>query len=469
MELSDLCAVQCQPHSELAAARESRLYSFGGIRLRSGLRKHRLLLWWVMMIGALSVGCSAKQKGTVTRDDPFLSMTDPTEAVNRLTVRTKAEPENASVWHELGRAYVNLGRFDAAIEPLQKAAQKAPERGDSWALLGLALKRVDRLEDAALSYGKALSCVPGSAEYLANYRELMEGLGLYDELVSKLTTLLRGRPEGVTVLNTLARDYLRAGQGSFAEDAALASLSFDNTQAEMHLVLARSLDQQERFDAAAMAYRQYLTHIDPTQQDKVTTGEAGLGRALLEQGDLDAAAALLDKVLAREPDRVDALYSRIRVALKKEELTLAGALLRDALTAAPDSVLIQVAQAELYLKQGHATQALSVLTMARPHAEHDRHLNELMARAYLAADQPERTLEIVERLKEQDPESQMLVRLRCAALSKAEQRTLYATECKDVALTDEFAGIRDATDAENAAQKSRVKSLQKASQKGSTR
>lgn len=407
-----------------------------GWRRAYGLSDIRQLLLALPLLMGLCACASAPKEPPP--DDPFQSMTDPAAAIVRLKEKVKNDPQNASAWFELGQSYVTLNRFTDAVEPLQQAAQLAPTRGDCWAMLALALKRSERVEDAALAYGKALSCSPDSAEYLASYRELMEAQGLHEEFIARVATIVKNRPAGIPVLNGIAQEYVQAGRGRAGEAAAMASLSIQSDQAPVRLLLGKALEQQERYQPAMRAYSEYL-QLEPSGIE----GVLGMGRAAYGALEMETAQKYFALALKLAPDRMDAAYGMILVALKTDDLSQASNLLRKALEVAPGAFVLQLAQAELYLKQGHPDQALTLLTMAQPHAPQDRRLNELLVRAWLEAGQPARALEVLDGALARDGKNMRWIRLRCHALNQGGYKSLFDAECQGVEALDEFSHVKD--------------------------
>lgn len=385
--------------------------------------------------------------------DPFQSMRDPAAAIERLKAEVKQSPQNASTWYELGQSYVSLNRFSEAVEPLRQASQLAPDRGDYWALLALSLKRSERLEDAGLAYGKALSCSPDSVEYFVSYRELMESLGLEDEFVARVATATKGRSNSRALLFDLLKDYVRAGKGRPAEVAAIAMLSSNPDQNEVRIWLGRALELQSKYEQARQAYQEFVSR-EPAGVD----GIVGLGRCSFELNDLETAKKQYTLARRLAPDRMDATYGLILVALKGDDLAQASNLLRPALEQAPDAVVLQMAQAELYLKQGHADQALTMLKMLQPHAPQDHHLNELMVRAWLEVGQPARAIEILDGPLAREQNDAQWIGLKCYALSEGGYKTRFDAECQGVPPFAGFSSVKDgATEAKRTVKKKGAK------------
>lgn len=371
-------------------------------------------------------------------DDPFLSVRDPNAALQVLKAKVEQEPDNPATLQELGATYVRMSRYQEAVEPLQRAASLDSTHCETWGRLALSFQRTQRTEDAALAYGKAFACAPKSSEYFANYKNLMESLSLHDDLVAKMSQVLRGRPEATTLFNPLITEYLKAGKLSAAEQAARASLGMTPDQTSVLASLGLIYERQGRFDDALLTYRRLLK-LKPHDLE----AELGEARALLGNRAYDDAALQFERLIARSPERLDIVYGLIEVSLAREDLARASVLLRDAITRAPDSSLLQLAQAELYLKQGRPEQTITVLNMMSPAPDEvNRHV-ELFARASIAAGQPAQALPPLEARLQSHPELELFKQLRCTAMLRAGYQSRWDAECRGITTLEEFDQVRE--------------------------
>ena len=72
-------------------------------------------------------------------------------------------------WYNLGVAYINLNRYNDAIEAYRQALRINPEDADAWNNLGIAYRHLNRYNDAIEAYRQALRINP---EYAAAWYNL---------------------------------------------------------------------------------------------------------------------------------------------------------------------------------------------------------------------------------------------------------------------------------------------------------
>ena len=84
------------------------------------------------------------------------------------------------------------------------------------------------------------------------------------------------------------------------------------------------------------------------------------GQSLLDEGHLDEAVAVFDRVLVHEPENDQAIYQKGVVLTRKKEYEQGVALIEQAVELAPDNVVYQVALASMYEFSGRLLEALAM-------------------------------------------------------------------------------------------------------------
>ena len=165
----------------------------------------------------------------------------------------------AADWSALGRVLARQGDFAGAAEAFRSQVGQAPEDGEGWRDLGLALLQVDRAEEAANALYRASALRSGDAL-------LWEGLG---------------------------RAWKRTGRFREAEGAYRRALEIDGSRQDWWDELGLSLMEQRRFPEALEAFQKSVSG----QKGKPVYG-LHLAQALFASGRNPEAKELLRGLMA---------------------------------------------------------------------------------------------------------------------------------------------------------------------------
>jgi tetratricopeptide (TPR) repeat protein len=213
------------------------------------------------------------------------------------TDTVKKEPGNSSALNDLGQAYLNLGRYQDAIEPCTAAIRANPDN-----------------EAAHNNLGFALVC-----------------LGRSSEAVKEFNEALRIRPDFPAAENNLGAVLFKSGHGVEAIPHYREALRLHPDYVEARNNLGGALAACGRLPEAIAEYETVLR-----QEPDYPGARAKLGIALFNGDRIPEAVEQFERALKAKPDDTEILYN-LGVALAKEG-ELAGAIdaYRDAIRIAPN-------------------------------------------------------------------------------------------------------------------------------------
>ncbi|MFN2454445.1 MAG: tetratricopeptide repeat protein [Pyrinomonadaceae bacterium] len=168
------------------------------------------------------------------------------------------------------------------------------EAGQAYAEAGAQLLARKQYERALDALSKALAIDPLDKQSLSNLVDVHTGLGTADEAAEMLEKLIAENPGDIELLTMLARIYVEAEDVAAAERAALA-LAMQDASSYIRLV-----------DVA----RLYLRQGDADAAVRVL---ASVSEQMLNGSEEETLTELLDEVLARNPEQLDALRLLVRV------------------------------------------------------------------------------------------------------------------------------------------------------------
>lgn len=167
----------------------------------------------------------ARESDRFTLAMALVRLEDETGARTELSALLKEHESAAIYWYWLGRLDYNQRRYSEAAENLQKAVELDPKSARAWDSFGLVWDMKGQLEKA---------------------REMFERAVLLNR---------KQTPPSPWPPHNLGYLLLRIGEPALAEDALRESLKYDDSMAQTHYYLARSLEKQDKVNEAVEEYR----------------------------------------------------------------------------------------------------------------------------------------------------------------------------------------------------------------------
>lgn len=251
------------------------------------------------------------------------------------------EPHNTETRIKLAQGYMREGMADEAAEAFREAGAQLLSRGAH--------------ERAAEAYTSSLDLRPHDYMSLSGFLKAQVALGSPDEAAEVLERALQQRPDDVELLSMLSDAYLHA------EDAAAAERTVTT-------LVTRETSHYLRFvDVARL-------HLSAVAVDDAVRVLSSITEQMLSGREENQLMELLNEVLARDPDHVEALRLLVRFyAWQRDDEKQRQALER----------LAEAAEAA-----GLPEVERSALQQLAQFAPDQRHLARLHALGHVSAEQP---------------------------------------------------------------------------------
>ena len=212
-------------------------------------------------------------------------------------------PNHGLGWMVLGAVLMGTGKNQEALPPLQKGAELSPENADAHNNLGVAFLNLGRFDEARLSLERALQISPDYAEAHNNLGNLFRRLHHLDEAelcYRKALEISPGYVEAHGNLGVLLKD---AGRLHEAKESAMRAMALSPKDADAHNNLGAILLDMGLFHDAEQSLRRAL-QIDPDH----LMAHNNLASVLKEMMRRDEAEALYRNALSIHPHDADALH-----------------------------------------------------------------------------------------------------------------------------------------------------------------
>jgi Flp pilus assembly protein TadD len=117
------------------------------------------------------------------------------EALQALDKAVELEPLYAEAWNGKGGALISLGRYDEALTAFDKAIELKPDFTGAWAYKGLALYRQGKYDESIQALDKAIELEPLYAEAWNGKSTDLISLGRYDEALQASERAIELKPD----------------------------------------------------------------------------------------------------------------------------------------------------------------------------------------------------------------------------------------------------------------------------------
>jgi len=264
------------------------------------------------------------------------------------------EKENEVNYLDLAALMMRDGNLDRALLALQQVdlADEKLDRLRYYSLLGITYSRLQKFEPAREALQQATK-LPSAGDTVFIYLAQAEyQLGNYSAAIDALDHVGAAATQLPSLHHLKAQSYWLMGR----KDMALASLDvatrlFPNESSFLRRKVFYLIDLG-LFQTAPALGRESLEESEGKLEDYVA-----LGNAMRSSGELDQAAALLERALLRFPSSPEVSKVLAHVYIDRGELSAAADLLYGAALLEPE---LMAEAAELYRRSGQIYRALAI-------------------------------------------------------------------------------------------------------------
>ncbi len=242
----------------------------------------------------------------------------------------------------------------------RKLVARHPRNPFCWKVLGLALKGLGRMNDAAEAYTKATELDPKDFEAHNNLGNTHRANGNIGDAVASHFRAAAAKPDYPEAYNSMGVTLKEMGHIKGAIDNYRKALSFTPDNPEMLNNLAVALCENDQVEAGVECYRRLL-EIAPDYAQ----AHYNLGNLLREHGRLEDAEQTYRRALELQPEFSAAHLNLSNVVKSQGRLEEAVAHINDGLRLLMTDVHArQRAQPKKYMRQDPARKALQSLKNA---------------------------------------------------------------------------------------------------------
>ena len=213
-------------------------------------------------------------------------------------------PDEADAHYNLGVALKSLGLLADAAASYRRALQIKPDYAEAHSNLGNVLKDLGQLDDAVASYRQALQLRPDSADAHNSLGTALKDLGQLDNAVASYRRAVALKPKFFLAFYNLGNAQKDLGQLDDAVTSYRNALGIKPDFTEVHCNLGATLKDLGQYEGALESYRRVL-ELEPDSAE----AHNNLGTALKDLRQRESALASYRRALELKPDFVDAHYN----------------------------------------------------------------------------------------------------------------------------------------------------------------
>ena len=327
----------------------------------------------------------------------------------------RLDDRSARVAYKLALARYRDAKIDAALQALNQSILLDAHISDAYYLLGICLRAEHRLVDAGRAFERAVSLSPETIEAREELVSVYAALDRHAEELEQLKGLAaldRGRVDRQVAIG---REHARAGRWELAVLALGTALEQAPNEPLIYRALGEVWLERARGDRALLKKaREALERIagNPAATSDTLTL---YGRALLQDGDVEAAERALQQATTRFPVEPDAFLQYAGAAERLNHLSDARTALIQygGLVADEASLAVRTSRiALLSLRMNDFITAAEWFQKALASSPGDVRLLASLADAQLRGGNRDAARETIARGLDKDPGNQPLLNLR---------------------------------------------------------
>jgi tetratricopeptide (TPR) repeat protein len=291
------------------------------------------------------------------------------------------QPDFPGAHASLGLLYVQLGKDDLAIGPLEDALKLDPSRKDTRSVLVSVWRRQAHADAERGDSEKALALLIQARRVSPEDHDVEYDLGmvalrgaLFSDAIDAFEQALKLKPDDSSALYALGRAEISIAQFDQAERAFERYIAMRPDDASGHYALGMTLQAMQNYSAAHAEYEKSIL-LQPQQTESFLQ----LGLMDLDSGNLSAAQQKFERILRRAPQHAAGLTALGKVKFQEKLYGEAVPLFEKAIASNPDS-----REAHYYLgladshlgKKEEADKELQIASRLE-HAEVEKHQNGL--------------------------------------------------------------------------------------------
>ncbi len=309
----------------------------------------------------------------------------------------------------------------------RRVVELDPERRETWLVLGDALSRLDRPDEAIEAYDYALALRSDDPVTMAKRLEAVAATPDWDGVLASSDDLLAVEPGHIRGMELRMEALERLDRHSETVKAADAIIKTDERHKDAYMRKARSLQALGELDAATASLRASIRWDKTHYEAKIL-----LYQVLMEAGHNEDAMEALEGLTQEYPDDKHLWMAKGRVHLRLEQPELAKRCFSHALEIGGVDAEVLALLGRTLADLGEHAEALKVLERALELSPEDPEVHLLAGKTMLALNKVSLAEQEFNRVLKDRPRDVEVVRLRKECLLRQEKHAEVVKVCDSI-------------------------------------
>ncbi len=203
------------------------------------------------------------------------------DASNCFREALDVKPDDHGALFRMGAVMSELGDGRSSLEYLDQIKDQSENNAGFWAVYGISLSHMRRIEEMEQAFERALELDPGSALHRLNLGGSYMRVDDYEKAIEVFEELIKEEPGNASAWNNLGDAYYKCDEYAKAIDALTSAIKADPECAPAYLNLGLVLNTLGDMDNAILAMKQAMAR----RPDYYTAGW-NLSLMLLARGEI---------------------------------------------------------------------------------------------------------------------------------------------------------------------------------------
>lgn len=227
----------------------------------------------------------------------------------------ETNPEDPNAWHGLGSCYIGLNQPDNAIEAFHNSIAADPEDAAGHLILAMYYKVLEQYQQVVVSLLQGIKIDPANLQARFELADAYGNLNQTDDQIQSLKEILEIKPDHVPTLHRMGNTVGRIGRYDEALDLLLKASALEPDNAQIHFDIGVTYHHKKLPEKELRAYTRAI-RANPW----MAPAHYNIGQLFLSQGNLKRALNQYEILKTLETALADRLFEKIYPS-SIEELT----------------------------------------------------------------------------------------------------------------------------------------------------